>query len=199
METALETHPFPPFLPEGTKLLICGTFPPSPKRWSMEFYYPNFINDMWRIFGIIYYGDKDRLVDRERKSFHLDDIKELLTEQHIGMSDTGRGVVREKGNAADKYLDIRESIDISEILGNIPDCNAIATTGEKAAGVIAEATGTTLPEMGENVSCSILMADGSVRKFRHWRMPSSSRAYPMKLELKARFYRDMLDNEGLLH
>ena len=65
-ETNMECHPLEPFLPDGTRLLMCGTFPPARSRWSMEFYYPNFINDMWRIFGLIVYGDRDALVDKER-------------------------------------------------------------------------------------------------------------------------------------
>ena len=48
-EFDIEAHPFEPFLPQGARILMLGTFPPSEKRWSMKFYYPNFINDMWRI------------------------------------------------------------------------------------------------------------------------------------------------------
>ena len=36
----LERHPWEPFIPEGAKVLIMGTFPPGPHRWSMDFYYP---------------------------------------------------------------------------------------------------------------------------------------------------------------
>ena len=50
----VEIHPFEPWLPGNAKLLMLGTFPPSEKRWGMPWYYPNFQNDMWRIFGIIY-------------------------------------------------------------------------------------------------------------------------------------------------
>lgn len=44
-----ETHPWPPFIPPHAKILIMGTFPPAPNRWSMDFYYPNCQNDFWRI------------------------------------------------------------------------------------------------------------------------------------------------------
>lgn len=53
-----ETHPLEPFLPEGARLLMLGSFPPARQRWSMEFYYPNFQNDMWRIVGLSFFGDK---------------------------------------------------------------------------------------------------------------------------------------------
>ena len=55
MEKNIELHPFEPFLPKGAKLLMLGTFPPSEKRWCMKFYYPNFTNDMWKIFGLCYF------------------------------------------------------------------------------------------------------------------------------------------------
>ena len=45
----VEYHPLRPFLPENAKVLFLGSFPPQRKRWCMDFYYPNFINDHWRI------------------------------------------------------------------------------------------------------------------------------------------------------
>ena len=52
-----ERHPFTPFLPDGCRLLMLGSFPPGEQRWSMRFYYPNFTNDMWRIFGLCFFND----------------------------------------------------------------------------------------------------------------------------------------------
>ena len=43
----VEYHPLRPFLPERAKVLFLGSFPPQRKRWCMDFYYPNFINDHW--------------------------------------------------------------------------------------------------------------------------------------------------------
>lgn len=194
----VETHPLEPFFPKNAKLLMCGTFPPKQNRWSMNFYYPNFINDMWRIFGIIYFGSKDALVEAEHKTFKVDKIKELLMEKGIALSDTGKEVFRMKDNASDKWLQIDKTIDLASSLEDLPDCIAVATTGEKAAGVIASLTGTALPKVGEFIECSIGLPDGNIRYFRHWRMPSSSRAYPMKLENKAEFYRKMLSDTGLV-
>ncbi|MBR5665523.1 MAG: hypothetical protein IKX13_07210, partial [Bacteroidales bacterium] len=47
----VEYHPLRPFLPEGTKVLFLGSFPPPRSRWCIDFFYPNFINDHWRIEG----------------------------------------------------------------------------------------------------------------------------------------------------
>ena len=54
----IEQHPLEPFMPEGTNILMLGSFPPERKRWSMEFFYPNWGNDMWRIWGLIFFDDK---------------------------------------------------------------------------------------------------------------------------------------------
>lgn len=192
-----ETHPLRPFLPSGAKLLMCGTFPPQRHRWSMNFYYPNFINDMWRIFGIIYFNDKDYFVDVAAKTYYLDKLKEQLSEKGIALSDTGREVVRTADNASDKYLDIKRGIDLPAILAEIPDCIAVATTGEKAAGVIAALTGTEIPAIGSYEICNVTDSAGRERILQHWRMPSSSRAYPLPLAEKAAVYAKMIDSLGL--
>lgn len=195
---SIENHPLEPFLPTGSRLLMCGTFPPKQNRWSMHFYYPNFINDMWRIFGLIYFGSKDALVDVKKKTFKVEEIKSLLTLHHIALSDTGKEVTRTKDNASDKWLQIDKPIDLVETLIMIPDCVAVATTGEKAASVIAGLTDTVIPKVGSSCDCELKMPGGELRRFRHWRMPSSSRAYPMKLEEKAEYYRKMLESTELL-
>lgn len=191
-----EQHPLQPFLPQGGRLLMCGTFPPQKKRWSMDFYYPNYINDMWRIFGLIYFGDKDHFVDAARKTFRLDELKPFLEHVGIGLSDTGQKVTRLMGNAADKHLMIEQPIDLAGTLSRMPGCRDVATTGEKAASVIAAMTGTEIPPRGDFRECTLPGDSGLI--IRHWRMPSSSRAYPLPLEQKADFYRRMLLHIGLL-
>ena len=39
-----EKHPLEPFLPQNAKILMLGSFPPPKARWSMEYFYPNWIN-----------------------------------------------------------------------------------------------------------------------------------------------------------
>lgn len=188
----METHPIPPFLPPDAWLLMCGTFPPAQKRWSMNFYYPNFINDMWRIFGIVYFNDKDHFVDAPAKTFKEAELRKFLWDKGIALSDTGRDIIRQAGNAADKHLQIVRHIDLADTLASLPRCHAVATTGEKAAGIIAQITDTAIPAMGRYEECRLSLPDGTVRQFRHWRMPSSSRAYPLKLQAKADLYAPLL-------
>lgn len=189
-EPELEVHPWEPFIPEGAKVLIMGTFPPQAKRWSMDFYYPNRTNDFWKICGLIFLGDKDALCLPGEKKFDVDAIRGLMTEKGIALNDTARRVRRLKGNASDKYLEIVEPVPLYDLLARMPQCRAVATTGEKAAGVIAEITGTPLPKMGEMVTAP----DG----LEIWRMPSTSRAYPLAVEKKAEYYATLFRHLGIL-
>ena len=185
----LETHPWPPFIPDNAKILIMGTFPPQPKRWSMDFYYPNRTNDFWFMMGLIFMGDKDALYDRASKTFRLEQIKELLNDKGIALNDTGRQIRRLKNNASDKFLEIVTPVSLDELLAKMPACHTIATTGEKAADVIAELTGTEAPKMGHFVT--------SEKGLNIWRMPSTSRAYPLALTKKAEYYATMFRQAGI--
>lgn len=191
-ETSIERHPWPPYIPQGARIFIMGTFPPGQHRWSMPFFYPNTINDFWRVMGIIYFGDKDSLYQAHLKTFDLEKIKNLLNTRHIAMGDTGLEVRRLKGNAADKFLEIVTPVPLAEILCRMPDCCAIATTGEKAAQVIAEITDTEVPKTGAYVETTF-----AGRHLRIYRMPSTSRAYPLPLAKKAEVYRSMLEDLSL--
>ena len=95
-------------------------------------------------------------------------------------------VRRLKDNASDKFLEIVETINLEKILEENPTIEAVVTAGEKATGVIAEKAGVVVPKTGTEVSCTV----GSHR-FVLYRMPSSSRAYPLPLVKKAEAYRDM--------
>ena len=185
----IETHPWQPFVPDGAKVLIMGTFPPGSHRWSMDFFYPNRTNDFWFMMGLLFFGDKDALYDREARSFRLDEIKKLLTNKGIAMSDTGHKVRRLKGNASDKFLEIVEPVNFAALRARMPLCTDVATTGEKATNVLASLTGTEVPGMGE----SVITSDG----LRLWRMPSTSRAYPLALEKKAAYYRRLFQSAAI--
>ena len=187
----IESHPFPPFLPEGAKVLMLGTFPPKPNRWCVEFFYPNPTNDMWKIMGLIFYRDKFRFYDPEAKIYRLPELKQFLSEQKIALYDTATRVRRLKDNASDKFLEIVETINLDSFFEQRPSLRAIVTAGEKATGVIAEMAGVDAPKTGESVSCNY-----HGHAFTLFRMPSSSRAYPLALEKKADAYRAMFLSIG---
>lgn len=188
----IEIHPFEPYIPAGAKFLFLGTFPPKPEKWSMEFFYPNKINDMWRIMGLIFYADRDCFWSHEERRFRIEQIKRFLDAERIAMYDTARRVRRLKDNASDKFLEIVEPLDLASMLGANSSIAVVVTTGEKAATVVSDITATALPRVGECVEVNI-----AGRTVRHYRMPSTSRAYPLALEKKAAFYRQMFIAEGV--
>ena len=187
-EIPVERHPLEPFLPKNARLLMLGSFPPPHKRWCMEFFYPNRTNMMWEIFGEVFYGNSQRLVDAEHKTFRLMDIQALLNEKGIAIFDTATAVRRLSGNASDKDLQIVEKTDIPALLERIPLCHDIVCTGQKSFSVLMEDYGVELPKMGEY---NEFMING--RPMHLWRMPSSSRAYPMPLKEKAVYYHHMVE------
>ncbi|MDD3585982.1 MAG: uracil-DNA glycosylase family protein [Thermoguttaceae bacterium] len=193
----IETHPWEPFYPPGTRLLILGSFPPPPKRWSMEFYYPNWLNDFWRMIGLVFFDDVHRFELAGQKAFDEKRIKSFLADKKIGMHDVGTKVIRHKENASDLFLEIVEAIDPIETFRTLSQCRAIVTTGQKSSDVFAEQIHKRLkcevasPGVGQ---CIIIHIEGQ-RTACWYRMPSTSRAYPKplkeKTELWQRMFREM--------
>ncbi len=199
-ELEIESHPWQPFIPDGAKVLIMGTFPPQAKRWSMDFYYPNRTNDFWKICGLLFLGDKDALLSDDRKTYDIDKIRSLMTEKRIALNDTVRKARRLKGNASDKFLEVIEPVPLFGLLSEMPGCHAVATTGEKAAGIVAALTGTDIPRMGEMTMATVPPHDAlaSPGQLEIWRMPSTSRAYPLAVERKAEYYASLFRHLGIL-
>lgn len=184
----IETHPFEPWLPTNAKLLMLGTFPPAPKRWAMEWYYPNFTNDMWRIFGLIFFGDKLHFVDEANKTYRLNELKQFLKEKGVALFDTALRIRRTTGTASDKDLEIVQPADLDGMLRSLPECKAVLAAGQLATKVFTE---------HYNIdACNLKMGeyrtfDFEGRTLKLYRQPSSSRAYPMKVEKKAVYYEQM--------
>ncbi len=189
----IENHPFQPYVPQNAKMLILGTFPPKSDKWSMEFFYPNWINDMWRIMGLIFFNNKEHFVIENEKRFDVDAIKSFLDEHGIAMYDTAQKVRRLKDNASDKFLEVVEPVDLAAILDKSNGIDILVTTGEKAATIMSEITQSALPKMGECLSVEF-----GDKKLKHYRMPSTSRAYPMNIVKKAEFYANMFSDNGML-
>ncbi len=188
-----EKHPFPPFLPEKATVLFLGSFPPQPKRWSMDFYYPNFINDFWRICGLAFFGDKDYFIQEGEKRFNKTAIIDFCRIKGIALYDTATEIRRLKDNASDKYLEVVTPTDLPALLERIPLCRTLVTTGQKATDVLTETFGCREPSIGS--SEPIRIGD---RDLIFFRMPSTSRAYPLPLDKKTAAYRQLFTQIGLL-
>lgn len=239
----IERHPFEPFLPTDACVLFLGSFPPQRKRWCMEFYYPNWLNDFWRVCGLVFFGEKDYFVLPGQKRFDLELIKKFCIEKGIALFDTATEVRRLQDNASDKFLEVVTPTDLPALLARIPSCRAIVTTGQKATETILSAysspcpsptsvttasgipcpavpvsfptpatpasaapipfngsattrpvkTGGAIPPVG---GCTGIVIGG--RPMNFYRMPSTSRAYPLSLDKKADVYRQLFTSLGLL-
>ena len=174
----------------------------------MDFYYPNFINDHWRIEGQIFYGDKNHFVDLEAKRFRIDEIVAFCEEKGLAFFDTSTAIRRLQDNASDKFLEVVEPTDIPALLKRLPHLRAIVTTGEKATETICRTMGITdVPKVNtyveitntdgtdetdklENTNLTNLTNGGSLILYR---LPSSSRAYPLSFDKKVEAYRQFFN------
>ncbi len=149
-ELPVEEHPLPPFLPPHARLLMLGSFPPQQKRWCMNFYYPNYINDMWRIMGLLFHNDRNHFVDEQARCFRKESIVEFLQEKGIALYDTACAVRRLQDNASDKFLEVVTPTDLPALLAQIPQCTAVVTTGQKATDTLCDTFRIKQPSLGNS-------------------------------------------------
>ena len=188
-----EQPPLEPFLPANARVLMLGSFPPKRIRWSMEFFYPNLQNDMWRIVGYLAAGDKTHFLCPGGKRFDRERIEAFCCERGIALYDTAVEVIRLKDNASDNFLQVVREVDLASLLARIPACRTLVTTGQKATDTLRAITGCDEPAVGQSVGFEY-----AGRNMRLWRMPSSSRAYPRPVEWKAEFYRKVFEINEIL-
>jgi len=189
----VEYHPLIPFLPTNAKVLFLGSFPPQRKRWCMDFYYPNFINDHWRIEGAVFFGDRHHFVDEEEKRFKLTDIIAFCQEKGLAFFDTSTAVRRLQDNASDKFLEVVEPTDIQALIAQLPQLRTIVTTGEKATETLCTTMKiSSLPKVNTFVPVPDTYNQAG-EQLVLYRLPSSSRAYPLAFEKKVEAYRQMFE------
>lgn len=187
----IEHHPLIPFVHTNSKVLFLGSFPPQRKRWCIDFYYPNFINDHWRIMGLLFYKNKEHFINTKAKKFCYEEIVNFAYKEGLAYYDVALAINRLKNNASDKYLEIIKPTDICQLLCKGSHIKAVVTTGEKATETFCCTFQIKTPKLGETSPFSF-----DNRELKLYRMPSSSRAFPMKLEKKAAFYAQMLKDLG---
>ena len=146
---------------------------------------------MWRIFGIVFFGDKNYFLEETKKAFCKEKIVEFLNEKDIALYDTAQIVRRLNDNASDKFLEVVQPTDLKSLLDKIPLCTAVCTTGQKATDIFLQQFSAKEPKTSEFVDFQY-----NNRQMRFFRMPSSSRAYPLKLETKAEVYGKMFEKIG---
>jgi len=165
----------------------------------MDFFYPNLQNDFWRIFGLVFFNDREYFLSSRssdgKKIFDRERIIQFLYEKKIALYDSAVEVVRERGNAADAHLTVVTPLDLRHVLiHDLPECQTLITTGEKATETllqILDGVEVSKPPIGSFVKFHF--AD---REMTLYRLPSSSRAYPLKIEKKAEIYGEIIRNQN---
>ena len=127
------------------------------------------------------------------KSFCREQIIDFLNEKGIALFDTASSIRRLQDNASDKFLEVVEATDVAALLRQLPECKAIVTTGQKATDTLRQQFDIEEPKVSDY---SEFVFEG--RALRLYRMPSSSRAYPLALDKKAAAYRIMFQDLQIL-
>ena len=162
----------------------------------MDFFYPNFNNDFWRIMGLVHFGDAQRFVAPAGRRFDYVSVVAFCRSAGLAFFDTASKVRRLKDNASDAFLEVLEPTDVSALLQRLPRCRTIVTTGGKAseqlAALLQQDSGAVMGAGQGPVSVpspgGFADMEAFGRELRWWRMPSSSRAYPLPLAQKAAAY-----------
>ncbi|MEE3446468.1 MAG: hypothetical protein VZQ78_09710, partial [Prevotella sp.] len=145
--------------------------------------------------GQIFFGDKNHFVDLEAKRFKIDEIITFCQEKGLAFFDTSTAIRRLQDNASDKFLEVVEPTDIPALIRQLPCLRAIVTTGEKATETICASLG--IPVIPKVNTSSILPLTSSIihhpSSIALWRLPSSSRAYPLSFDKKVEAYRQVLN------
>ena len=210
-ETAdIETHPFGPVLPPDATVMMMGSFPPTADKWAMRFHYPNFQNDMWRIYGRVFFDDADYFRVGDEKRFDPERIRDFMYERGIASCPTVVQAIRETGNASDKYLTVVTPIALDKILTQVPKVEALFTTGGKATEVLLNMLDTPLakskhPKTNQSIDFPYYKgkcADNKIKTNSNdltlYRLPSTSRAYPLALDKKVAAYKEFFKKIGKL-
>jgi len=204
----IESHPFGPVLPPDATVMMMGTFPPTADKWAMRFHYPNFYNDMWRIYGSVFFDDVNYFRVGDEKRFDPERIRAFMFERGIASCPTVTQAIRETGNASDKNLTVVTAVDLDSILPQVPKVETLFTTGGKATEVLLNLLAkppakSKYPKTNQSMDYpyewqSDNNKKADVNNLTLYRLPSTSRAYPLALDKKVAAYKDFFKKIGKL-
>ena len=204
----IESHPFAPVLPPNATIMMMGTFPPTSDKWAMSFHYPNFYNDMWRIYGRVFFDEADYFRVGDEKRFDPERICNFMFERGIASCPTVKQAIRETGNASDKNLTVVTPVDLDSILPQVPKVATLFTTGGKATEVLLGLLDKPIakskhPKTNQSMDYPYQWQDADKKKMdvnnlTLYRLPSTSRAYPLSLDKKVAAYKAFFERMGKL-
>ncbi|WP_369074416.1 DNA glycosylase [Psychrobacter sp. NG25] len=187
--------------------MMMGTFPPTIDKWAMSFHYPNFYNDMWRIYGRVFFDDADYFRVGDEKRFDPERIRAFMFDRGIASCPTVKQAIRETGNASDKNLTVVTPVDLDDILLQVPKVKTLFTTGGKATEVLLNLLSeppikSKYPKTNQSMDYPYEWQStgnkADVNNLTLYRLPSTSRAYPLSLDKKAAAYKSFFEKMGKL-
>ena len=196
MINPIEVHPFEPFLPQNTKVLMFGYFPTPKENRTMDFYYSSSTNEMWEMLGAIFFNDEKHFIKpASKKVYYQSKIVEFLREKGIGLYDVVTIAHRKEKGAADKKNPCVQATDIKALLEFVPDCKALFILGKgEPAKIVNEQFSIKLSKIGDSAE---------LEKITIYCLPSSSRETQKSglwtRENKIQLYKEKFQEIGLLH
>jgi G:T/U-mismatch repair DNA glycosylase len=128
-----EPHPWPPFIPANASKLILGTFPTNESnRTAYEFFYPNPLNDFWKVLFEVAGKDLNKYVTSEPVEIR----KQILSDLKLGIADIGKRILRQKNSSEDENLFPIEFTDIFSLLENHQTIAKIIITSSSGANSV---------------------------------------------------------------
>jgi len=125
------THPYAPFIPEGTTKLIVGTLPPPRfttgdlKEGDVNFCYGSRDGQLWPILDKIF----DLKLKYETTQEAIEYRKDFLKAQRIGICDIVASAKREKVDASDVGMQDVVLRDLVSVLEEQPNVTTLLFTG----------------------------------------------------------------------
>jgi hypoxanthine-DNA glycosylase len=119
-----ELHPWNWFAPENSRVLIVGTFPPTTRNWSFDFFYPNKNNQFWKVIARILNTE----LEYPAGELAVEERKMLLRKLHVAITDMGQHITRSGNSSLDENLSVVEYMNIFQILDENPTIRKIIFT-----------------------------------------------------------------------
>jgi G:T/U-mismatch repair DNA glycosylase len=185
MKTETESHPDWYHDIPVMDVLILGNFPPHRKRWDYEFFYPNKMNNFWKVLSALA-GEplkemKGLPAVRERKK--------IMEKLNAGVFNIAKSVKRKGHSARDTDIEIVEYTDLLSVIRKHPELKKIILAGFAAPSSTARQFMNYLHLMGISFTRPDKLAPGASfsiqidkRKIKCIILNSTSTAFPIKLE-----------------
>ena len=195
----VETHPFEPYIVEGSNKLIIGTIPPP--RFSKQelqdsdvnFYYGSSDNQFWDIMGDVCNVE----FTKENTQKAIEERKKALSDMKLSICDIIKQTKRKNNSALDKYLDPVEYLNILELLEKNPKIDTLIYTSTEN-GVKTFMTQYLREKFSKEV-CHITVDKSKkhfklLNKYDVYIVDSPSRRNTKSIKNKAETYKEVLTN-----